>query len=102
MSLFSSLKEAVVNQALKVAGDPRITKMVTDPRVMNAAMKAMTVGTSVKTNMDRCGRMAAGAFGLATQDEIDHLRTTIQTLKDQVATLETGASQRGPGDAAAR
>jgi len=42
----------------------------------------------VKSNMDKAGRLAAGVFGLATQDEVANLRATIQTLEDQVAQLE--------------
>jgi hypothetical protein len=92
MSMMNSLKDVLVGQAMKLAGNPRVTKLVSDPRVMNAAMKAMSLGGAVKTNMDKAGRLAAGVFGLATQEEVATLRQTIQTLEDQVASLET----RGP------
>jgi hypothetical protein len=92
MSMMNNLKDVLVGQAMKLAGNPRVTKLVSDPRVMNAAMKAMSLGGAVKTNMDKAGRLAAGVFGLATQEEVATLRHTIQTLEDQVASLET----RGP------
>jgi hypothetical protein len=88
MSMMTNLKDALLGQAMKLAGNPRVTKLVSDPRVMNAAMKAMSLGGAVKTNMDKAGRLAAGVFGLATQDEVATLRQTIQTLEDQVASLE--------------
>ena len=91
--MMSSFKDVLVGQAMKLAGNPRVTKLVSDPRVMNAAMKAMSLGGAVKTNMDKAGRLAAGVFGLATQEEVATLRQTIQTLEDTVASLE----QRGPG-----
>lgn len=90
--MMTNLKDVLVGQAMKLAGNPRVTKLVSDPRVMNAAMKAMSLGGAVKTNMDKAGRLAAGVFGLATQEEVATLRQTIQTLEDQVATLES----RGP------
>ena len=90
--MMSSLKDVLVGQAMKLAGNPRVTKLVSDPRVMNAAMKAMSLGGAVKTNMDKAGRLAAGVFGLATQEEVATLRQTIQTLEDTVASLES----RGP------
>jgi hypothetical protein len=93
MSMMTNLKDVLLGQAMKLAGNPRVTKLVSDPRVMNAAMKAMSLGGAVKTNMDKAGRLAAGVFGLATQEEVATLRQTIQTLEDQVASLET----RGPG-----
>jgi len=86
--MLNSLKDVVVGRAMKLAGNPRVTKMMGDPRVMNAAMKAMSLGGAVKSNMDKAGRLAAGVFGLATQDEVANLRATIQTLEDQVAQLE--------------
>ena len=36
--------------------------------------------------------MAAGTFGWATQDEVASLRSTIQTLEDQLASLEAKTS----------
>src|SRR3954471_18703013 len=89
MSVFTSFKDTLVGQAMKLAGNPRVTKMMGDPRLMNAAMKAMSLGGAVKTNMDKAGRLAAGVFGLATQEEVASLRHTIQSLEDTVASLES-------------
>ena len=93
MPVLKSIKDVVVGQAFKLAGSPRVSKIVSDPRLMNAAMKAMTVGGAVKTNLDKASRLAAGAFGLATHEEVASLRTTIQQLEDQVATLESRAAK---------
>jgi hypothetical protein len=94
MSLLNSLKDAVVGQAMKLAASPRVTKV-------NAAMKAMSLGGTVKSGMDKCGRVAAGTFGLATQDEVANLRSTIQTLEDTVATLEAKNAAAAAAAAAA-
>lgn len=88
MSLLGSFKGTLMDQAMKLAGNPRVAKLMGDPRLMNTAMKAMSLGGAVKEQMDKAGRLAAGVFGLATQDEVARLRTTIQTLEDQVAMLE--------------
>ena len=93
--MMTNLKDVLVGQAMKLAGNPRVTKLVSDPRVMNAAMKAMSLGGAVKTNMDKAGRLAAGVFGLATQEEVATLRQTIQTLEDTVASLEARKSPTG-------
>ena len=94
--MMNSLKDVLVGQAMKLAGNPRVTKLVSDPRVMNAAMKAMSLGGAVKTNMDKAGRLAAGVFGLATQEEVATLRQTIQTLEDTVASLEARGGSTQP------
>lgn len=92
MPLFSSVKDALVGQAMRLAGTPKVTKMMGDPRLMNAAMKAMSLGGAVKSNMDKAGRFAAGVFGLATQEEVANLRATIQMLEDTLASLEAKGS----------
>jgi len=81
------VKDVVVGRAMKLVSDPRVTKMVSSPKVMNAAMKAMSLSGQVKSQADKATKLAAGVFGLATQDEISQLRTTINDLEDQVATL---------------
>jgi hypothetical protein len=87
MAVLKSIKDVVVGQAFKLAGNPRVSKLVSDPRLMNAAMKALSVGGAVKSNLDKAGKLAAGAFGLATHAEVASLRTTIQQLEDQLASL---------------
>ncbi len=89
---------------MKFASSPRVTKLVSDPRLMNAAMKAMSLGGVVKANIDKAARLAAGAFGIATQEEVSSLRTTIQNLEDQVAALEsrTSAAPPSPGATTAK
>ena len=37
-------------------------------------------------------RLAAGLFGIATEEEVATLRSTVQTLEDTVATLEARAA----------
>jgi hypothetical protein len=97
MSMFGSLKDVVVGQAVRLMSAPRLTKVASDPRVMSAAMKALSLGGTVKTELGKATRMAAGVFGLATEDEVASLRSTIQTLEDTVATLEArNAAGRPP------
>ena len=92
MSLLNSVKDVVLGQAMKVASDPRLAKLVTDPRLMTVAMKAMTIGGAVKGSLDQAGRMAGGVLGLASQEEISTLRGTVQNLEDQITILETRAA----------
>ena len=42
MSMFGAVKSAVFGQAMRLMSDPRLSKVVSDPRVMNAAMKALS------------------------------------------------------------
>jgi len=95
MSMLGAVKNAVFGQAMRWMSDPRLSRVVGDPRVMNAAMKAVSLGGTVKAEMDKASRFAAGVFGLATQEEVTALRATIQTLEDTVAILESKAGPAG-------
>jgi hypothetical protein len=96
MSMLGAVKSVVFGQAMRWMNDPRVSKVVGDPRIMNAAMKAMSLGGTVKAEMDKASRFAAGVLGLATQEEVTALRATIQTLEDTVAVLGARAGS-GPG-----
>jgi hypothetical protein len=88
MSMIGAVKDMMVGRAMRLMSDPRLSRVIGDPRVMNAAMRAMSVGGNVKTELDRASRFAAGVLGFATQEEVSTLRSTIQTLEDQLSVIE--------------
>jgi hypothetical protein len=94
MSMLDAVKDKVVGQAMRFMSDPRISRMMGDQRVMNAAMKAVGVGGSIKAELDRATRFAAGLLGFATQEEVSALRSTIQTLEDNLAIMESRSESR--------
>ena len=87
--MIGAMKDLVIGRAMRLMSDPRVSRMMGDPRVMNAAMKAMSVGGSMKAELDRASRFAAGLLGFATQEEVSTLRSTIQTLEDQLSVMES-------------
>jgi hypothetical protein len=97
MSMLDAVKDKVVGQAMRFMSDPRISRMMGDQRVMNVAMKAVGVGGSIKAELDRATRFAAGLLGFATQEEVSALRSTIQTLEDNLAIMESRAGHNGAG-----
>lgn len=90
--MLDSVKDAVLGRAMRLMSDPRLSRVMGDPRVMNVAMKAVGFGGAIKTELDRASRFAAGLFGLATQEEVSALRSTVQSLEDNLAA-------QGPKDA---
>ena len=103
--MLDAVKDKVVGQAMRLMSDPRISRVMGDQRVMSAAMKAVGVGGSIKAELDRATRFAAGLLGFATQEEVSALRSTVQTLEDNLAVMESKAQRRPPerrGDDARR
>jgi hypothetical protein len=92
MSMLDAVKTRVVGQAMRLMSDPRVSRMLGDQRVMNVAMKAVGVGGSIKAELDRATRFAAGVLGFATQEEVSALRSTIQSLEDNLAIVESRAA----------
>jgi hypothetical protein len=84
MSMIGAVKDLVIGRAMRLVSDPRLSRVMGDPR------------GNVKAELDRASRFAAGVLGFATQEEVSNLRSTIQTLEDQLAVMGT---QRGSGSA---
>ena len=95
MSMLDAVKTRVVGQAMRFMSDPRISRVLGDQRVMNVAMKAVGVGGSIKAELDRATRFAAGVLGFATQEEVSALRSTVQSLEDNLAIMESRADHNG-------
>ena len=89
--MLASVKDAVLGRAMRIVSDPRLSRVMGDPRVMNVAMKAVGLGGALKTELDRATRFAAGLFGLATQEEVSELRSTVQSLEDNLSTRDPKA-----------
>ena len=94
--MIGAMKDVVIGRAMRLMSDPRLSRVMGDPRVMNAAMKAMSVGGSVRAELDRASRFAAGVLGFATQEEVSTLRSTIQSLEDQLAVMEAQQASESP------
>lgn len=93
--MLNAVKDALVGRAIRVMSDPRLTRVMGDPRLMNVAMKAVGLGGAVKEELDRATRFAAGLFGLATQEEVSALRSSVQSLEDNLAIIESKESKPG-------
>ena len=89
--MLDAVKDVVVGRAMRLMSDPRVSRVMGDPRIMNVAMKAVGLGSTVKAELDRATRFAAGLFGLATQEEVSELRSTVQGLEDNLTAIEAKA-----------
>ena len=90
----SSLKKNLVQQGMKLMGDPRVAKIMQDERVMKALMGAMSVPGKVSTFTNEQAEKLAKAMSLATEDEVNDLRRTIRRLEKDIARLEKEKAQK--------
>lgn len=84
----SELKKSLMKQGLKLMSDPRVAKMLQDPRVMGAVMQAMAVPGKVQSFTAEQLEKLAKSMSLATEDEVNDLKRTVRRLEDELARIE--------------
>ena len=102
MSMLGSLKDVVVGRAVRLMSDPRLTKVASSPRVVDATSKMLSLGGSVRAELAKTTRLAASVFGIATDQDLATLRSTVRTLEDAISTLEARDASSNPSRGATR
>ena len=77
-------KQQLMNQAFKLLQDPRVSKALQNPRVMQGVMGAMQLGSKVQQNLDASVKRFVHGLNLATSEELHELRRTVERLEDEL------------------
>jgi cell division FtsZ-interacting protein ZapD len=83
----SSIKEKILTEGMKLAGNPQVAKLMQDERFMKLVMTAMSMPGRVSSFTTEQKETFAKSMGLATQDEVRDLRRTITSLEQTVSRL---------------
>jgi polyhydroxyalkanoate synthesis regulator phasin len=83
-----SLKDKLMSEGMKLAGNPAVAKLMQDERFMKLVMTAMSMPGRVNTFTAEQKEHFAKAMGLATQEEVRDLKRTVAALERAVARLE--------------
>lgn len=81
------IKETLLEQGQKLLTDPRVTKIMSDERVMKAVMNAVSVPGKVQTFTEEQVAKLAKAMALATEDEVKDLRRTVRRLEEEMEAI---------------
>ena len=76
-----SLKEKIVTEGMKLAGNPQVAKLMQDERFMKLVMTAMSMPGRVSTFTSEQKEAFAKSMGLATSDELKDLRRVVGSLE---------------------
>ncbi|HEY4120727.1 MAG TPA: hypothetical protein VGM56_22835 [Byssovorax sp.] len=82
-----ALKEKLLQEGMRLAGNPAVAKLMQDPRFMQLVMTAVSLPGRVQTFTDEQKEQFARALGLATQDELKDLKRQVTALEREVARL---------------
>ena len=74
-------KQRLLSKAVLLAQDPRVGKLLQDPRVMNGIMGAMKLRSDVQRSMAERGKRLARSLHLASEDEVQELQRAVARLE---------------------
>lgn len=86
-------KQQFFNKAFTLMQDPRVAKVVQDPRVMSGLMGAFKLKSELQRNLEGSVQKLAKAFDLASESEVTELRRAVSRLERE---LERTRQRREP------
>lgn len=69
---------------MKLMGDPRVSKLLQDERVMKAMMQAFQLKGKVQESFDQRVESIAKTFNLATKAEVRELKRTLRKMESEL------------------
>ena len=84
-------KQELLNRAVVLLQDPRVAKIVQDPRVTSGILTAMKLRSDVQRGIEQCAQQVVKSLNLASEDEVKELRRAVARLEQEV---ERARSQR--------
>lgn len=77
-------KEQLKTKALTLLADPRVSALLSDPRVTQGLVSAFKVKSKVEQNIDHGMRQIAKRLHLASASELQELRRAVSRLEHQL------------------
>lgn len=88
-------KQQLFNKAFTVMQDPRVAKLLQDPRVMSSIMGAMKLRSDVERSFNQRVKQLAKSLRLASEDEVQELQRAVARLEQE---LERARHQQRRGE----
>jgi len=99
------LREAAMARAFRLFSDPRVSKVLTDPKVMAVLMKAIQLASRAQQGTREGLGAVARMLRLATAEDVSTLRAEVRKLEMMLETLEAqlgGEGMSQPGRSSGR
>lgn len=84
-------KQQLFTKAFTLMQDPRVAKLLQDPRVMSSILGAMKLRTDVERSLNQRIKQLAKSLRLASEDEVQELKRAVARLEQE---LERNRGQR--------
>ena len=74
-------KQRLLSKAVLLMQDPRVGKLLQDPRVMNGIVGAMKLRSDVQRSVAESAKRVAKSLHLASEDEVQELQRAVARLE---------------------
>jgi polyhydroxyalkanoate synthesis regulator phasin len=91
--MIDKLKQEAMRRGMMMLTNPKVMKMMADPRVMNAISQGFAFRGQVQSGIENTIRNVATSLNLATREDVDSLRRTLSQIESSVSSLERKADQ---------
>lgn len=81
----NKLKSAMMTRAMTLMTDPKVMKVLSNPKVTNFLIQAMMAKGKAEELWNDRARLIARQFNLATQEEVEVLKTELDSLRSRVS-----------------
>lgn len=93
------IKRELLDQATRLMQDPRVSKALQHPALMQGLVQALQVRAKVQSNLESGVQRVAKSLSLATTAEVRELRRTVRRLERELEAVRLDQSGRdGGGD----
>ncbi|MBW2731322.1 MAG: hypothetical protein JRH20_02955 [Deltaproteobacteria bacterium] len=82
--MIEKLKKQAMERGVKLLSNPKVMKVMADPRFMNAIMKSMELRGRLKSDFEGWVANMARSLNLATQDDLTTLEQSVQRMEAQM------------------
>jgi hypothetical protein len=91
--MFDKLKQEAMRRGMMLMSNPKVMKMMADPRLMNAISQGFAIKGQIQSVIEARLRSIAETLNLATKEDVDALRQTLSRMEDSVTVLERKISE---------
>jgi hypothetical protein len=86
--MLDKLKQEALRQGMKLVSNPKVMKMMADPRFMNAVSQLFTLRGRWQAGVEDRIRTIAAYMNLVTRDEIEELKRDLSHVENTLGDIE--------------
>ena len=85
--MIDKLKQTAMREGMKLLSNPKVMKLMADPRFMNYIMKGMELRGRIQSSVDSKLRLVATMLNLATKEELANIQRNLRQVEARFGDL---------------